>query len=318
MPVRNAEPFLNECLESICNQTATNWELLAVDDGSRDKSRSILEDFAQKDSRVSVFKNDGLGIIDALRSAYSKSTGNLISRMDADDRMASSKLETLKRNLISSGTGNIAIGAVKYFSETTLGDGYKKYEEWLNSITAKGSNYSEIYKECVIPSPCWMVFREDLETCGAFNSNTYPEDYDLCFRFYQKQLKPIPCTEVLHFWRDHPSRSSRNDSNYADNRFLELKLNWFLKLDHNPNKPFVIWGAGSKGKTVAKFLSEKRVPFHWVCNNQKKIGHNIYGVTMESPSAFLNTDAQFIVTVANPEEQQEIRDQVSESAYFFC
>ncbi|MFM1876102.1 MAG: hypothetical protein RL266_1839 [Bacteroidota bacterium] len=318
MPVRNAEPFLSECLESILNQTETNWELLAVDDDSTDSSHVTLQHYANEDVRIKVFQNDGSGIIDALRLAYSVSIGNLITRMDADDRMAPSKLEILKYNLICSSKESIAIGAVKYFSETPLGDGYKRYEEWLNSLTEKGSNYSEIYKECVIPSPCWMVFREDLESCGGFLPNTYPEDYDLCFRFYQHRLKPIPCKEVLHWWRDHPSRSSRNDANYADNRFLELKVKWFLELDRNPSKPLVVWGAGDKGKNVAKLLSEMDVSFHWVCNNPKKIGHTIYGVKMESASAHMNTDAQIIVTVANPEEQQEIRYQISETAYFFC
>ena len=59
--------------------------------------------------------------------------------MDADDKMDSQKLEILKRNLNSSGKGHIAIGLVKYFSETTLGDGYLKYESWLNDLTSVGA-----------------------------------------------------------------------------------------------------------------------------------------------------------------------------------
>lgn len=319
MPVKNAEPFLEECIVSILNQTETNWELITVDDGSDDKSHQILQDYSITDSRIIAFKNPGSGIIDALRFAYSKCNGVFITRMDADDRMAPNKLETLKRNLKKFEKGYIAIGQVKYFSDSNLGDGYQRYETWLNNLTKSGSNYKDIYKECVIPSPCWMVQREDLEKCDAFNPNIYPEDYDLCFRFYRENLKVIECNEVLHYWRDHPERSSRNDENYADNRFLELKIKWFLKLDYNPKKKLVLWGAGRKGKAIAQLLSEQQVQYHWVCNNPKKIGKHIYGVEMESTSSITDSEEkQTIVAVANPKEQAKIRDSLSSEAFWFC
>ncbi|MBI1285987.1 MAG: glycosyltransferase [Flavobacteriales bacterium] len=319
MPVKNAGPFLEECLNSIIEQTETDWELIAVNDGSIDDSPTILNRFAERDKRINVLDRNGSGIIDALRTAYANSSGELITRMDADDRMVPQKLQTLKQNLLDVGKGNLATGLVEYFSKNELGDGYRKYEQWLNGLTAEGNNYTEIYKECVIPSPCWMVYREDLDRCGAFELDTYPEDYDLCFRFYAQGLKVIPTTKVLHHWRDHSSRTSRNHPHYADNRFLELKLNWFLKLDHDPQRPLVLWGAGSKGKSLAKLLTENHVPFHWVCNNPKKIGHLIYGVEIRSEQ-FLSEleNPQVIVSVANPQEQAELKDLLGERAYFFC
>lgn len=319
MPVKNAGSYLKKCLQSIQFQSEANWELIAVNDGSTDSSFELLKSFAQEDERINVLHNSGSGIIDALRTAYSASIGQLITRMDADDRMAPEKLEVLSQNLVEHGKGHLATGLVEYFSESPLGDGYRKYERWLNDLTRSGKNYEDIYKECVIPSPCWMVWREDLDRCGAFEPNTYPEDYDLCFRFYEQNRQVIPCNEVLHHWRDHASRTSRNDSNYADNRFLELKLNWFLKLDHNPQRPLVIWGAGTKGKWLAQQLVEKEIPISWICNNPKKIGHIIYGVEMMATSTLSNLEnPQVIVTVANPQEQEELKLILGKQAYFFC
>lgn len=319
MPVKNAEPFLAECLDSIVDQTEQNWELLAVDDGSSDSSHQILEHYAHTDSRIHVLRNDGSGIIEALRKAYSNSSGDFITRMDADDKMDIRKLEALKRNLKSSGTGSIAIGQVKYFSESALGDGYLKYESWLNSLTSTGTNYSAIYKECVIPSPCWMVHREDLDKCEEFKPDTYPEDYDLAFRFYREVLKVVQCDEVLHYWRDHPNRSSRNDDNYADNRFLELKVKWFLELDYRPEKELILWGAGSKGKSISKLLLDRNISFKWVCNNPKKIGKHIYGVELNSTDHLKEeSDRQIIVAVANPDEQKLIRESLEQAAFYFC
>lgn len=276
MPVKNAGLFLEDCISSILNQTETRWELIAVNDESTDNSREILDSFAAKDDRIRVYNSYDSGIIPALRMAFSLSTGPLITRMDADDRMAPNKLRVLSQNLLNSGKGHIAIGQVKYFTDHgNIGDGYRKYENWLNGLTATGTNYSEVYKECVIPSPCWMVHRMELERCGAFNPDTYPEDYDLCFRFRKARLKPIPCKQVLHYWRDHPERTSRNDPNYADNTFLHLKLYWFLRSE-NPRRTIILWGAGSKGKRIAKELVTKEIPFYWVCDNPKKIGKEIY------------------------------------------
>lgn len=319
MPVKNAQPFIEDCLRSVIAQTYTHWELLAVDDGSTDESLRLMQQLAKEDARIRVLQSSGSGIIDALRIAYAHSHGAFITRMDADDHMASNKLETLLKNLTQHGPGHLATGCVKYFSDAELGEGYRKYEAWLNGLTAQGSNFTDIYRECVIPSPCWMVYRHDLERCSAFEPDVYPEDYDLCFRFYAQQLNVIPCSQVLHFWRDHAGRTSRNHPHYADNRFLELKLHWFLKLDRNPARPLVLWGAGQKGKVIARLLGSRNVSFNWVCNNPKKIGKTIFGIIMQSTDDIASSgNEQFIVAVSGPNEREDILKQIGTSGHFFC
>jgi len=326
MPVKNTAQFLNECMDSILNQTYKKWELLAIDDGSMDNSLAILTKYSKQDNRIKVFKNNGKGIIEALRLAYSKSSGEFISRMDSDDIMTEDKLTVLSGNLLNAGQGNIATGLVQYFSEKALGDGFKNYENWLNNLTARGSNFTAIYKECVIPSPCWMAYREDLEKCDAFNPNNYPEDYDLVFRFYLNGLKIIPCDKILHHWRDYATRTSRTDENYADNTFIKIKAHYFLTLDYNQNKNLVLWGAGKKGKSLAQILIKKEIKFYWICDNPKKIGKHIYDQKMLSFTELEYIDnAQSIVTVANSNAQEEIKKHfkalgkvANEDYFFFC
>ncbi|MBL4592921.1 MAG: glycosyltransferase family 2 protein [Flavobacteriales bacterium] len=326
MPVKNTSLFLRECLDSILKQTTTNWELLAVDDGSTDNSLEILKKYSNKDNRIKIFINNGNGIIDALRLAYVNSSGELITRMDSDDRMSEDKLSVLSANLLDAGKGNIAVGLVNYFSENGVGEGFKNYENWLNGLILKGNNFKEIYKECVIPSPCWMVYREDLERCDAFNPSRYPEDYDLTFRFYLNGLKPIPCDKVLHHWRDYPTRTSRTDEHYADNTFIEIKTHYFLTHEYNAEKNLVVWRAGGKGKALAQLLIEQNIEFQWICDNPKKIGKDIYDQKILSFNELDNINgAQSIVTVANPKAQLEIkkyfedRNQVlMRDFFFFC
>lgn len=326
IPFKNTENYLTDCLESILIQTYKNWEVVIVDDGSTDSSYTLVELYALKDNRIKLYKNTGIGIIDALQLAFKYSKGDFITRMDSDDIMHPDKLKTLATSLMTFGRHHVAIGLVNYFSDEGIKEGYGTYETWLNRLTKMGSNYSEIYKECVIPSPCWMIHRDDLVACGAFNPNIYPEDYDLAFRFYKHGFKCIPCNSILHYWRDYDTRTSRTHIHYAQNHFTALKIHHFLDIDYNKNKTLTIWGAGNKGKIIAKTLLEKNIPFEWICDNPKKIGRDIYGKKLKTFNELETIEnPQSIITVANKKAQIEIRTYLDnlnmkaiEDYVFFC
>jgi len=326
MPIKNAAPYLRDCLDSILVQSHVNWELIAVNDHSTDDSEQILKEYASFDSRVIPFRNRGDGIIKALRLALSFSDGDLITRMDADDIMHPRKLEQMCNALVNHGKGHIALGQVKYFAEGGLKDGYRRYEQWLNGLTSRGENFTELYRECVIPSPCFMVYQDDLKRAGSFDTDTYPEDYDLAFRLYSAGFKCIPSNEVIHYWRDYPERTSRTDDNYADNRFLDLKMDYFLKLHHDSDRELVVWGAGNKGKLITKRIQAEGIKPRWVCDNHNKIGHQVYDIEIEHYQQIEKIEApQVIVSIANPAEQAgvvEILEKRSlkplEDYFLFC
>ncbi|WP_179319744.1 glycosyltransferase family 2 protein [Winogradskyella helgolandensis] len=326
IPFKNTEAFIKECITSILRQTYSNWEAIFIDDYSEDNSYSIVENYTQQDSRVKLYKNSDSGIIEALKTAYKHSSGSYISRMDSDDIMTPTRLETMVSNLEKYGKKHLAIGQVKYFRADGLSGGFARYEQWLNSLTVEGKNYSEIYKECVIPSPCWMLHREDFDACGGFNSDIYPEDYDLAFRFYKANYTCIPCDKVLLHWRDYSTRTSRTHEHYAENSFLDLKVKYFLELNYDASRPLAIWGAGHKGKTLAKILLKQNIPFNWICDNPKKIGKHIYDQELFNFDYLSELkNPQSIVTVANLEAQKEIKHyfetqnmQAMIDYFFFC
>lgn len=326
MPFKNTGVFLEECIRSIQEQTYTNWELIAVNDHSTDDSALRLQDMAVSDPRITVLLNPGKGIIPALREAFEASSGNLLTRMDSDDIMPAAKLEHMVSDLRQFGKRHISLGLVRYFSDRGISDGYKKYEQWLNKLSKSGSNFTEIYKECSIPSPCWMVYREDLIEAGAFFPDRYPEDYDLTFRFYALGLRCIPSMNVLHYWRDYGARTSRNHEHYAMNYFLDLKLDHFLNLDFQNSRPLLLWGAGYKGKSLARQLLHHGLEFRWVCDNPNKIGKKIYGVPMEHFSVIRNiSQPQSIISVAKRGAQKQIRTTLMDLGqkpmkdfFFFC
>ncbi len=313
MAVKNTAPYLPACVESILQQTYVNWELIAINDHSTDDSNAILSSYAAQDHRVRVVTSQGQRLIPALQTGIKTATGELINRMDSDDKMPSDKLEVLVKEWLQYGKGTVIAGGTEHFvDEGEVGDGFRRYERWLNEIAAKGQHFQEIYQECTIPSHSWIMHREDFDAVGGFDSPVYPEDYDLTFRIYRKGLKVVGIDHVLHHWRDRSDRISRTWDEYKDNRYYDLKLRFFYELDRDKKRPLVIWGAGRNGKDLVKLiLSYERENVHWVCDNDQKIGKDIYGLIMQSLDSIpIMDNPQILVAVTSPDAKKEIRQQL--------
>ncbi|MCX2743056.1 glycosyltransferase family 2 protein [Mangrovivirga sp. M17] len=298
MPVKNAEKFLTESLESILNQSEKNWELIAVDDHSADTSRSIIEKYKKRDQRIRILSNQGKGIISALRTGYKHSKGSLIHRMDADDIMSMNKLYELKARLTNLGKGHIVTSMVEYFSSDGVSEGYKEYERWLNQLCENDKQWEHIYEECVIASPNWMVYKYDLDKAGAFDFDRYPEDYDLIFRFYKNNLSVKSIAKTLHYWREHPDRTSRNSDLYQQKAFFELKTYHWLKLEYS-NEHVIIFGGGIKGKTMSQILQLNNIDHDWLKEKPRQIDNDfIKKLTQEN--------SKIIITIGDLNEKKKI------------
>lgn len=313
MAVKNTEPYLPACIESVIQQTYPNWELIAINDHSTDQSLNILESFAVIDDRVKVVTSNGQRLIPALQTGIRVATGELINRMDSDDKMPEDKLEVLVNAWQKHGRGTVIAGGTEHFvDEGEVGDGFRRYERWLNEVAAKGQHFQEIYQECTIPSHSWIMHRADFDLVGGFDSPVYPEDYDLTFRIYRQGLKVVGIDHVLHHWRDRSDRISRTWDEYKDNRYYDLKLRFFYELDRDKNRPLVIWGAGRNGKDLMKLiLTNETDNIHWVCDNDQKIGKDIYGIVMQGLDDIPTIDRpQILVAVTSPDAKNEIRNQL--------
>lgn len=315
IPAKNESAFIHDCLSSIYEQDFLDWEAIVVDDHSEDDTAEIIAEFTSVDDRFKLLTNKGTGIINALRTAYSHSSGSLITRMDADDIMRPNKLSLLSNKLEQFGKGHLAVGGVHYFSAGEVKSGFRNYEQWLNQLTAEGSNFNDIFRECPIPSPNWMMYREDLDEIGAFKSERYPEDYDLAFRMCLAGLKVIPCDQITHEWRDYPTRTSRTNEHYKDHTFTEIKWDYFKNYYRDPSKILVIFGTGYRGKKLARQLIEANVDFQWVSHNEEKIGKHIYDVLIEPLSRFVWKNKQIIATIANERGRTEVNALASKNSF---
>lgn len=314
MAVKDTAPYLHDCIDSIINQTYQNWELIAVNDHSSDETPTILKTYSEQDSRVRYFDSDKPKLIPTLQVAYDQVRGELINRMDSDDRMPLDKIEVLVREWLKYGKGTVIAGGTEHFvDEGEVGDGFLKYERWLNEVARTNTHYQEIYKECVIPSHCWIIHKDDFDAVDAFNPLIYPEDYDLCFRFYRHGLTVVGIDKILHFWRDRSNRISRTWDEYKDNRYFDLKLRFFYELDRDRTRPLVLWGAGRNGKDMARLLQSYDDTFHWVCDNENKIGRDIYGVILEHFDATPSIEKpQIMIVVSSPDGKKAILEQLTQ------
>ena len=85
MPVYNVEKFIGKCIESLQAQTLTEWELIAVDDGSPDNSGAICDEYAKNDSRITVIHKENGGAPSARNTAIPQAKGEYLYFVDSDD-----------------------------------------------------------------------------------------------------------------------------------------------------------------------------------------------------------------------------------------
>lgn len=85
IPIYNVEKYLRRCLDSVKNQTFTDWEAICVNDGSPDKSAEILAEYAAKDSRFRIVNKENGGLSDARNAGMAVATGDYILYLDSDD-----------------------------------------------------------------------------------------------------------------------------------------------------------------------------------------------------------------------------------------
>ena len=85
IPVYNVEKYISQCLDSVCNQTYTDLEIILVDDGSTDESGKICDEYAQRDSRIKVIHQSNGGAAAAKNAGLLSATGKYLSFVDSDD-----------------------------------------------------------------------------------------------------------------------------------------------------------------------------------------------------------------------------------------
>ena len=95
VPIYNVEKYLRKCLESIENQTLEDIEVICVNDGSKDRSKEIVNEFVNRDPRFILIDKPNTGYGNSMNVGFERATGEYIGIVESDDYADSDMFETL-------------------------------------------------------------------------------------------------------------------------------------------------------------------------------------------------------------------------------
>ncbi len=306
LPFHNAADTLSAAVESIIGQTFEDWRLIMFSDGADDKSLEQARTRAWRDKRIRVIVSDHVGLVEALRRACSEAEGELIARMDADDVAKPPRLELQFAHMRQN--PRVALcGARVRVTGARVGPGLRRYESWINSVLTPREIVRELFIECPIPHPTFMMRRDAFERVGGYRDRGWPEDYDLCMRFIECGYRLGKVDACLLEWRDRPGRLSMVDPRYSPKAFRALKRHYLPRMYPAVRKRFYQWGAGEVGKRWLREWGEQS-PVAVVDVNPRKIGRCIHGVPVIAPDELPPPGETFVaVAVGAPGARSDIR-----------
>lgn len=176
VPVYNVEKYLNRCIDSIRNSTYQNLQIILVDDGSKDSSSQICDDYAQKDGRITVVHKENGGLGFARNSGLDMAIGKYVTFIDGDDYISPEHIINLYSEIVRSEADTCYSGYTRVFSDHSV----KK----VNYIAGKTYEKKEILKE-VLARQCGKKTHDDyieMSVCMVLFSNDIIREFNVRFK----------------------------------------------------------------------------------------------------------------------------------------
>ncbi|WP_040483351.1 glycosyltransferase family 2 protein [Lyngbya aestuarii] len=223
IPAYNAEPFIAKTLTSVLAQTYKNIEVLVVDDGSQDQTAKIVQLFAEKDKRVTLFQQPNSGVAAARNLAIEKSKGEFIAPLDADDIWSAQNIEKqLQCIQIEASIGLVYAWSVEIDENDTFIGGFHGFEY-------EGDIYKELlYRNFIGNASAVLIRRSCLEKVGTYDPQLRVqnaqgcEDWDLYLRIAEcYQVRVVK--DFLIGYRQVTNSMSRNYNAMAKSHQLVLE-----------------------------------------------------------------------------------------------
>lgn len=229
MPVYNAELYIGEAIESILNQTFSDFELIILNDNSTDSSLEIIKNYTGQDNRIIVVdKQKNVGPALLRNEGFDCANGEFIALMDADD--IANKLRFEKQIAVFNSNSEIGVCGTWYtMFGTNIEDYIFKQDEFHNEIKVK------MLYECCIGNPTAMIRKQYL-TDFRYNPEMVPiEDYDLWTRLI-KITKFYNIQESLLMYRWHDTNITKSKKENSDKMHRIVWLNQLKEFGIHKNK----------------------------------------------------------------------------------
>jgi len=298
IPCFNCASTISEALESIYIQTFQDLEIIAVDDGSDDRTLEILQQHAGKDNRLKVFTISHQGIINSLNLGLEHCSAPYIARMDSDDQAHPQRIEFQKEYLDNHPEVGLVSCCVKAFPALEVREGFQVYIDWMNSLITEADIHTQIYIESPFAHPSVFCRTEIIRSLGGYQERSWAEDYDLWLRMHQAGVRFAKLPQVLLDWREDPGRLTRTDSRYSLENFLRAKAHYLAIGPLVDRDAVFIWGAGMMGRRICKQLERCSVKVTaFIETNPAKIGAHLRRLPVISTDDFFHYRSQFERTI---------------------
>lgn len=251
VPVYNAELYISKCIDSILCQTFKYFELIIVNDGSKDKTSEICNSICKNDSRVKLFDKENGGVSSARNYGISRAISDYIMFIDSDDWIEVNALEIIN-NYIENNNDIIFFSSVNDYikKEKLLKSNIKGVTKKIDIKMSKMNEYFiYLFKSTEFPS-CWnKVFKRRIikENNIEFNSKMiFYEDFEFNLRYLSLCKDVLVVPDILYHYNidsEISCISKRNKLNLAEDiHYLLQSLNYLLeKINFKDNEMIYIY-----------------------------------------------------------------------------
>lgn len=196
MAVYNTEMYLRQSIESVIQQTFTNWELIIIDDGSTDQSASICDEMAANDARIKVIHKKNSGQADSRNLAIEMAQGDFIGFVDSDDWIEPNMYECL---LEYQAKHNADAVMCRYFEEYTNGAVPQELDEKLIGSFDNRRIIQIIYNEIINVLWSCLLRRELIHE--KIPAHRFMEDNAVLIKWFSHSQRTVICADKLYHYR---------------------------------------------------------------------------------------------------------------------
>ena len=250
LPVYNVEKYLAACVDSILAQTFTDFEVILVDDGTKDSSGKICDEYAARDERVKVIHKENGGQASARNAGFDAASGECVVFIDSDDFLVSdSFLQDLFDKFKESGADIVLYKHAKYFDALTactysfaFADGIDDNDELLLELVKRDAYYGMAWSKS-------FKRRIATENNVKFDTSLSCEDMDWYFALVSssEKMAAIDKTYIAYRQREGSVTATIKLKNLVD--FILTLENWSKRLttaDMSEKKKAALMGAMAK------------------------------------------------------------------------
>ena len=235
IPVYNVEPYLDEAINSVIQQTYGNLEIIIIDDGSTDGSGKRCDYYAAKDSRIVVFHQENRGLSSARNAGLDHATGEIVSFLDPDDAFRPEMIQTLLQEMLRYQADIAVCGFFNFETEKLMTFGADKEAKTESVVVDRNEVFLRIV-ERQIDTAVWnrLYKREVWENLRFPDGHVYEGTFTV-FDIFGMARKIVLLDEKLVLHRIRPGSICRTSSlkNLQDSFDASERYYTFVK-SHSP------------------------------------------------------------------------------------